>query len=52
MAGIRQHILPRFLLKGFASKVVGQEVFTWVYREEGKFFESNIINGGYRLAKQ
>lgn len=46
MAGIRHHILPRFLLKGFASKVVGQEVFTWVYRKEGKVFETNIINVG------
>jgi hypothetical protein len=46
MAGIRHHILPRFLLKGFASKVVGQEVFTWVYRKEGKIFEANIINVG------
>jgi Protein of unknown function (DUF4238) len=44
MAGIRHHILPRFLLKGFASKVIGQEVFTWVYRKEGKFFEANIVN--------
>jgi hypothetical protein len=46
MAGIRHHILPRFLLKGFASKVVGQEVFTWVYRKEGKVFEANIVNVG------
>jgi uncharacterized protein DUF4238 len=46
MAGIRHHILPRFLLKGFASKVVGHEVFTWVYRKEGKVFEANIVNVG------
>lgn len=46
MAGIRHHILPRFLLKGFASKVAGQEVFTWVYRREGKVFETNIVNVG------
>lgn len=46
MAGIRQHIIPRFLLKGFASKTVGKEVFTWVFRAEGKRFESNIINVG------
>ena len=44
MAGIRHHILPRFLLKGFASKVVGEQVFTWVYRKGEKSFESNIIN--------
>lgn len=44
MAGIRHHILPRFLLKGFASKIAGQEVFTWVYRQEGKIFEANTKN--------
>lgn len=44
MAGIRHHILPRFLLKGFASKVVGRDVFTWVYRKEGKVFEANTVN--------
>jgi len=44
MAGIRHHILARFLLKGFASKVSGDQTFTWVYRKEGKVFESNIIN--------
>jgi len=43
MAGTWHHILPRFLLKGFASKVVREDVFTWVYRK-GKVFESNIVN--------
>jgi hypothetical protein len=46
MAGNRQHILPRFLLKGFASRVTGSEVFTWVYRKEANVFEANIINVG------
>lgn len=46
MAGIRHHILPRFLLKGFASRVAGQEVFTWVYRRDGRVFETNIVNVG------
>jgi hypothetical protein len=44
MAGIRQHILPQFLLKGFASRVKGEEVFTQVYQKGGKSFETNIIN--------
>lgn len=44
MAGVRQHILPRFLLKGFASKLDGQEVFTWVCRKGGNVFEANIKN--------
>jgi Protein of unknown function (DUF4238) len=33
MAGIRHHILPRFLLKGFASQIKGDKVFTWLYRK-------------------
>lgn len=48
MAGHRHHILPRFLLKGFASRVEVKskdiEVFTWVYRKDGKLFENNTKN--------
>lgn len=44
MAGVRHHILPRFLLKGFASRIKGQESFTWVYRKSAKPFETNIVN--------
>jgi hypothetical protein len=44
MAGVRQHILPRFLLKGFASRLDAQEVFTWVFRKGGNVFEANIKN--------
>ncbi|HHT9106981.1 MAG TPA: DUF4238 domain-containing protein [Candidatus Wujingus californicus] len=46
MAGVRHHILPRFLLKGFASRVQGGEVFTFVYRKNKPPFETNIINIG------
>lgn len=46
MAGVRHHVLPRFLLKGFASKATSREVFTWVYRKGGKAFEANIVNVG------
>jgi len=42
MAGKRHHILPRFLLKGFASRVQGEGVFSVVYRKDGKPFETNI----------
>ena len=42
MAGIRQHILPRFLLKGFASQVQGKKIFTWVYRKDRKAFEASL----------
>jgi len=41
MAGDRHHILPRFLLKGFASRISGKEVFTWAYRKDGTIFEPN-----------
>lgn len=46
MAGDRQHILPRFLLKGFASRIEGKEIYTNVYRKGEKPFETNIINVG------
>lgn len=41
---VRQHILPRFLLKGFASRTSKNEVYTWVYKKEGQCYETNIIN--------
>ena len=31
MAGVRHHTHPRFLLKGFASRVEGAKAFAWVY---------------------
>lgn len=40
----RQHILPRFLLKGFSSKIVGKNIQACVYRKGGKVFETNITN--------
>lgn len=42
MAGINQHYLPRLLLKGFASRIVGREIFTWAYHKERNVFEPNI----------
>jgi hypothetical protein len=46
MAGKRQHILPRFLLRGFASRVDGEKIFTWVYRKSGQNFETTVENVG------
>ena len=46
MAGDRQHILPRFLLKGFASREKRKRLYTWVYSKEREPFETNIINVG------
>lgn len=31
MAGVRHHTHPRFLLKGFATRVEGAKAFAWVY---------------------
>lgn len=42
MAGKRQHHIPRFLLKGFASRFNRDRVFTNVFRKSGPPFESNI----------
>jgi len=44
MSGTRHHILPQFLLKGFASRIEGEEVYAYTYRAEGAAFESNIRN--------
>jgi hypothetical protein len=46
MSGNRQHILPRFLLKGFASRIDGKKTFTCVYRKGGPYFETTIDNVG------
>lgn len=42
MAGVRHHILPRFLLKGFASPVDGAKTFTWVYWKDREPREVSI----------
>ena len=33
MGGVRQHYIPRFLLRGFASKVSNEKVFVWYLRK-------------------
>jgi hypothetical protein len=42
MAGTRHHILPRFLLKGFPCRRVGDETYTFVYWKGRPSFEANI----------
>lgn len=39
---VRQHILPRFLLKGFATKVKNKEFYVWVYQKDKNPFRTNI----------
>jgi len=46
MVNERQHFLPRFLLKGFASRREGKDVYTWVFRRGSLPFETTIINIG------
>lgn len=45
MSGKRHHILPKFLLKGFASRKKSGEIFTWVYcSKRKKIYDNNIKN--------
>lgn len=46
MACIRQHYIPRFLLKGFASKEKKDQKYTYVFTKNAKAYETNIINIG------
>jgi Protein of unknown function (DUF4238) len=44
MAGKKNHIIPKWMQKGFASRTVGEEVFTWIYRKGSNPFETNTGN--------
>jgi hypothetical protein len=44
MQGTRQHVIPRFLLKGFRSKSDGKNIRCWVYPKKTKPYETNINN--------
>jgi uncharacterized protein DUF4238 len=46
MAGERQHYLPQFLQRGFASREENGNYFTWVCRGDKQAFESNISRIG------
>jgi Protein of unknown function (DUF4238) len=46
MSGKRQHIIPRFLQAGFASRRDKNEVFVWQYRNGIAAFECNTRNVG------
>jgi len=46
MSGKRQHFIPRFLQRGFASHVSADQTFTWVYRNGRSPFNTNVINVG------
>jgi len=42
MAGVRHHTHPRFLLKGFASRIEGAKAFAWVYWRDREAQEWSI----------
>ncbi|MBX7171977.1 MAG: DUF4238 domain-containing protein [Pyrinomonadaceae bacterium] len=44
MAGKRQHIIPKFLQKGFASRIDDKDVFVWAFRKDTDPFEANTKN--------
>lgn len=46
MAGKRQHFVPQFLQRGFASHFVGDEAFTWAHRKGAQPFNTNVKNVG------
>src|SRR2546423_1901463 len=46
MSGKRQHFIPRFLQKGFASHSVGRETFVWAFRKGVSPYNPNIDNVG------
>lgn len=46
MAGRRHHILPRFLLKGFAKEVRGDQIYAWEYARGRNPLPANINNVG------
>jgi hypothetical protein len=46
LAGLKQHSLPQFLMKGFYSRISDTDLYTWVCRKDGKIFESNLKNIG------
>ena len=46
MAGRRHHILPRFLLKGFAKEVRSEQIYTWEYAKGRRPLPANINNVG------
>ena len=46
MSGKLQHIIPRFLLKGFVSPLRENKKFVWVFRQDEEPIFTNIKNAG------
>jgi hypothetical protein len=47
MAGEKQHDLPRFLFRGFASRNDGKKAFTWQFRKDARPVEVSIADIGH-----
>ncbi|WP_306590624.1 DUF4238 domain-containing protein [Geothrix sp. 21YS21S-4] len=47
MAGNKHHFLPRFLMKGFASRIEEKKVFVWLYRKNAAPREESTRNIGH-----
>src|SRR5437868_1101787 len=52
MAEVKPYILPRSLLKGFASRIVDKAVFTFLYRKGVKDVETLILNNSELVKEQ
>lgn len=46
MSGSRQHFIPRFLMRGFSSKIRKRSYYTWVFTKDNDPYEPNILNIG------
>ena len=44
MSGKRHHVIPQFLLEGFASHWSGDAAYTWMYRRGGSLTNPNVAN--------
>jgi hypothetical protein len=49
LAGLKQHFLPQFLMKGFQSRFSDGDPNIWICRKEGKVFEPKINKIGMEI---
>jgi hypothetical protein len=51
MAGKRHHIVPRLLQRGFASRIQGDTVLTWLYRKKGSVSKKEVSTKDIMLSE-
>ena len=49
MAGLKQHFLPQFLMKGFQSRISDGDPYTWICWKDGRIFEAKAKNIGKEI---